>query len=47
MPYERLAQKALGRSQIAPLTEPELDRVAMVVDRAVKVQWGGRPSGSA
>jgi hypothetical protein len=36
MPLERLAQEPLGRSQIAPLTEPELDRVAVAVDGPIK-----------
>jgi hypothetical protein len=37
MPLERLAQNPLGRSQIAPLAEPELDRVAIAVDRPVEI----------
>jgi hypothetical protein len=35
MPFEGLAQEALRRGQIAPLTEPELDRVAIAIDGAV------------
>ncbi|TWH23322.1 hypothetical protein L611_009000000010, partial [Aminobacter sp. J15] len=31
MPLERLAQEPLGRSQIPPLTEPELNRIAVAV----------------
>jgi hypothetical protein len=34
----RLAQNPLGSSQIAPLAEPELDRVAAAVDRAVEIR---------
>jgi hypothetical protein len=37
IPLERFAQEVLGRGQIAPLTEPELDRVAIPVDGAVKI----------
>src|SRR5690606_21376076 len=37
MPLERLAQEPLGRSQIPPLTEPELNRIAVAVDGAVEI----------
>ena len=37
MPLECLAQKALGRSQIAPLAEPKLNRVAVAADGPVHV----------
>jgi hypothetical protein len=37
MPLERFAQKPFGSSEIAPLAEPELNRVAVAVDRPVKV----------
>jgi hypothetical protein len=37
MPSQSLAQEPLGRSQIAPLAEPELDCVAIAVNRAVKI----------
>ena len=37
MPLEGLAQKPFGGSQIAPLAEPELDRVAVAVDGAVEI----------
>jgi hypothetical protein len=37
MPIERFAQEPLGRRQMAPLAEPELDCVAIAVDRAVKI----------
>jgi hypothetical protein len=37
MPLKSLAQELLGGSQIAPLAEPELDRVAVVVDGAVEI----------
>jgi hypothetical protein len=36
VPLECLSQKPLGRSQIAPLTEPEFDCVTVAVDCAVK-----------
>lgn len=37
MPLERLAQKSLGSSEVTPLAEPELNRFAIAVDRAVEV----------
>ena len=37
MPLERLAQEPFGGSQIAPLAEPEFDRVAMAIDSSVEV----------
>ena len=37
MPLESLAQKPFRGSQIAPLAEPELDRVAVGVDGSVKI----------
>jgi hypothetical protein len=38
MPSQSLAQEPLGRSQIAPFAEPELDRVAMAIDGTVQVR---------
>jgi hypothetical protein len=37
VPLERLAQEPLGRSQIAPLAEPELNRVAVAVDSPIEI----------
>ena len=37
MPLERLAPEPLSGSQVAPLAEPEFNRVAMAVDRAVEI----------
>jgi hypothetical protein len=37
MPIQGLTQEALRSSQIAPLAEPELDCVAIAVDRAVEI----------
>lgn len=37
MPLQRLAQEPLGSCQVAPLTEPELDGVAVAVDSTVEI----------
>lgn len=37
MPLERLSQEPLGRSQVPPLTEPELNRIAVAVDGTVEI----------
>ena len=37
MPLKSLAQEPLGSGEIAPLAEPELDRVAIAVDRPVQL----------
>jgi hypothetical protein len=37
MTLEGLAQKSFGRSQVAPLAEPELDRVTMAVNGAIEI----------
>ena len=37
MPLECLAQKLLGGSKIAPLTEPEVDGVTITVDGSVEI----------
>jgi hypothetical protein len=38
VPLERLAQEPLGSRQVSPFAEPELNRVAVAVDRPVKVR---------
>ena len=38
MALEGLAQKPFGRGDVAPLAEPELDRVAMAIDGTVQVR---------
>ncbi len=47
MPLQCPTQEPFGRREIALFAEPELDRISIAVDRSVKIQWGGRPSGSA
>ncbi len=47
MPLEGSAQRPLGGREVAAFAEPEFDRIAVAVDSAVKIQWSGRPSGSA
>ena len=37
MPLQGSTQEALGRNQIAPLAEPELNGVAVVIDRAIEI----------
>jgi hypothetical protein len=37
MPLECLAQKSLGRSQIAPFTRPEFDGVTVAVDDSIEI----------
>ncbi len=37
MPPKGSAQELLGGGQIAPLTEPEFDRIAVAVDRAIQI----------
>jgi hypothetical protein len=37
MPLERLAQESFGGSQVAPLAEPEFDRVTIAVDGPVQI----------
>jgi hypothetical protein len=37
MTFECLAQKPFGCSEVAPLAEPELDRITNAVNRAVKI----------
>jgi hypothetical protein len=37
MPIEHLAQKPFGGSQIAPLAEPELDRVAVAINSTIEM----------
>jgi hypothetical protein len=34
---ESLAQKPLGGREVTPFAEPELDRIAVAVDRPVKI----------
>src|SRR5688500_8191000 len=38
MPFEGSAQEPFGGRKIAPLAEPELDRVAMAVNCSVKIR---------
>jgi hypothetical protein len=38
MPLECLAQKPLGSNEVSSFAEPELDRVAVAIDGAVKIR---------
>ena len=37
MPLQGLAQELLGGRQVTPFAEPELNRIAIAVDRAVEI----------
>jgi hypothetical protein len=37
MPLERLAQEPSGSREVAPLAEPELDRIAIAVDGSIEI----------